>query len=423
MTNPLVTAIPTTGTGSAANVRAGLALALALPLADADAVAEFHTYDLAADGTLYPAVIYNGTVFEFDPDDTISGHDPDGGCITDASGRRYKNAGALKPDHFVLDKDLTAPPGTPDQGDAYVIATAATGAWAGHDGEIAYYGRQGWQFRTIAEGEIVYVSDESAYYSMPASGTLSLGLGNLAIGAGSIAAKQLRDPFGFRVQAQQNTPPGSLPAAGTSYIVGEVPTGAWVGKANQIAESNGSGWDYFVPVEGNQVYDIAAKLFKVFSSGAWSATSSTYVEAIPVVIDHVYNMTVPDDTEQIVKAFTFTLQPDDVVFFRILQFELTLKKASGANNNRNSGEVFFRLDGSATNFVEFNTQSTLVSSFSFSSSEATVPVDVMDVVQDSSEHSYNIGFLANYDTNPVVDAIRLRFKAMIFIYRNTIVES
>ncbi|NIP67909.1 MAG: DUF2793 domain-containing protein, partial [Planctomycetales bacterium] len=37
----------------------------------------------------------------------------------------------------VIDKDLTAPPGSPSNGDRYIIPTGATGAWAGHETEIA----------------------------------------------------------------------------------------------------------------------------------------------------------------------------------------------------------------------------------------------------------------------------------------------
>lgn len=45
----------------------------------------------------------------------------------------------------------TAPPGSPSDGDAYVVGTGATGAWAGEDGKLAfYYG--GWNFRTVREG-------------------------------------------------------------------------------------------------------------------------------------------------------------------------------------------------------------------------------------------------------------------------------
>lgn len=46
------------------------------------------------------------------------------------------------------------------------------------------------------------------------------------------------------------TPPGS-PAAGDAYIVAASPTGAWAGKAEQIAfYQSGTGWRFVVPFEG-----------------------------------------------------------------------------------------------------------------------------------------------------------------------------
>jgi hypothetical protein len=43
----------------------------------------------------------------------------------------------------VLDRDLTAPPGSPANGDSYIPAAGATGAWSGWDGQIAVY-NGGW---------------------------------------------------------------------------------------------------------------------------------------------------------------------------------------------------------------------------------------------------------------------------------------
>ena len=37
----------------------------------------------------------------------------------------------------VIDADLSAPPGSPSEGDRYIVGPSATGDWSGHDGEIA----------------------------------------------------------------------------------------------------------------------------------------------------------------------------------------------------------------------------------------------------------------------------------------------
>ena len=71
----------------------------------------------------------------------------------------------------VIDKDLTAPPGTPATGDRYLIgldtsASVATGAWAGKDGQIAEYDGATWLFTVPVTGTFVSADDETGglYY-------------------------------------------------------------------------------------------------------------------------------------------------------------------------------------------------------------------------------------------------------------------
>ena len=39
----------------------------------------------------------------------------------------------------VLDRHLTAPPASPADGDRYIVASGATGAWSGWDLNVAYW--------------------------------------------------------------------------------------------------------------------------------------------------------------------------------------------------------------------------------------------------------------------------------------------
>lgn len=64
----------------------------------------------------------------------------------------------------VLDKDLTAPPGSPATGDRYIIAAGATGAWATHDGEITEWNGTAWEFIDPNEGYATRVEDENRIY-------------------------------------------------------------------------------------------------------------------------------------------------------------------------------------------------------------------------------------------------------------------
>ncbi len=61
----------------------------------------------------------------------------------------------------VLDRDLTAPPGSPSDGDRYLVAASATGAWSGQDGKIAAYQDGAWAFYSAKTGWLCYVADEA----------------------------------------------------------------------------------------------------------------------------------------------------------------------------------------------------------------------------------------------------------------------
>ena len=63
----------------------------------------------------------------------------------------------------VKDRDLATPPGSPANGDTYIIATSPTGAWAGRTaGDLAMYSTQdaAWRFKTPRLGMFAYIEDE-----------------------------------------------------------------------------------------------------------------------------------------------------------------------------------------------------------------------------------------------------------------------
>ena len=59
----------------------------------------------------------------------------------------------------IKDRNLTAPPGSPTEGDRYIPAATATGAWASQENKIAVY-LSGWVFITPKEGWIAHIDDE-----------------------------------------------------------------------------------------------------------------------------------------------------------------------------------------------------------------------------------------------------------------------
>jgi hypothetical protein len=71
----------------------------------------------------------------------------------------------------VLSKNLTAPPASPNVGDRYWIAPGATGAWSGHDYQIATWNGSAWEFEEVTDGDCAFVMDENIFYYYDAGET------------------------------------------------------------------------------------------------------------------------------------------------------------------------------------------------------------------------------------------------------------
>ncbi|HEX4301557.1 MAG TPA: DUF2793 domain-containing protein [Rhizomicrobium sp.] len=60
-----------------------------------------------------------------------------------------------------LDRDLSAPPSSPADGDTYLVKATASGAWTGQSNKIAYVSDGAWRFAAPFTGLAAYVVDES----------------------------------------------------------------------------------------------------------------------------------------------------------------------------------------------------------------------------------------------------------------------
>lgn len=79
----------------------------------------------------------------------------------------------------VIDMDLTAPPGSPSDGDLHIVGGSATGAWVGEDGNLARYVSEGdfWQFYEAGtQVKVVLNLDDGALYAYDGSWGLVAGL-------------------------------------------------------------------------------------------------------------------------------------------------------------------------------------------------------------------------------------------------------
>lgn len=61
----------------------------------------------------------------------------------------------------VIDRDLSAPPSAPSEGDCYIVAAAATGAWSTHDQKLAAWQDGAWMFYAPKKGWLSWIGDEA----------------------------------------------------------------------------------------------------------------------------------------------------------------------------------------------------------------------------------------------------------------------
>jgi hypothetical protein len=61
----------------------------------------------------------------------------------------------------VLDRDLTTPPGSPSDGDRYIVASGATGLWAGWDLNVTTWVDGVWMRLVPRPGWLVWIADEA----------------------------------------------------------------------------------------------------------------------------------------------------------------------------------------------------------------------------------------------------------------------
>ncbi len=60
----------------------------------------------------------------------------------------------------VADRDRADPPAGPGDGESYIVATGASGAWAGNPGNVATWQDGVWRIRTPRVGWLAWVEDE-----------------------------------------------------------------------------------------------------------------------------------------------------------------------------------------------------------------------------------------------------------------------
>lgn len=216
------------------------------------------------------SVVLAGRLYYYDGADASSVHDGLN-VLVDAVGRRYKLREALQVFSGIwriTDKDLAAPPGSPTEGSAYIVAAGASGAWAGQSGKIAIRAAGTWAFSTPLAGAQAWVIDEATYYHYNGTAWASGLPGQTA--AASIKLSHMHSgQIMLAVEGTSNNPGGS-PANGTAYIVGASPTGNFSGFAPKAVAIRESGaWVAYTPAAGWRVDDKSTGNQLRYSGSAW----------------------------------------------------------------------------------------------------------------------------------------------------------
>ena len=77
----------------------------------------------------------------------------------------------------IQDRHLTAPPVGPASGACYIVASVASGAWAGKEKYVAQYRNAAWVFFAPFEGLTVYLADENVYLLYDGAAWVLMGVG------------------------------------------------------------------------------------------------------------------------------------------------------------------------------------------------------------------------------------------------------
>ncbi len=168
----------------------------------------------------------------------------------------------------VIDRTLATPPGSPADGDVYIVAGSPTGAWSGQAGKIAAY-FAGWKFKTPREGWVAWVQNEDALIAYDGS---SWGMFKHGAALGS------------------NSAPGF-------FFSGDTNTGVYSPGADQVAVATNGTQRLTVSANGSTVVGMAALstsatdgfLYIPTCAGTPSGTPTAFTGRAPIVLDTTNN--------------------------------------------------------------------------------------------------------------------------------------
>lgn len=397
-----VAALPISGAPNKTLLRNVLVQRMPYVLGDAENFANVIAIDPDTAATIVD-VLYLGRAFHYDPTDTTTTADGTS-CLVSSDGLRFKlSQGTDVFCYAVLDNTIATPPVSPSIGDAYLVAAAATGAWAGKSGQVAARTRRGWEFINFGIGRLVYVESVESYYHKTSAGAWVAGIGNQTIGANSVALSAAIN-FGKRLIVENQTttaPPGS-PSVGTAYIIGAGATGAWAGQDGKLAICEvASTFTIYQPSNGWAAYDKA-------QSNEFRHNGSSWVSAIGALLGHGYVFTTSGSTTFVAgSAFTASHATAPTTSNAYTQDNATLSwtaRKSGAKLRfKYSWQGLGDWDGSQPTFALFRGSETTALAWyavSDTSANANGNVEFLILSADATAQTYTIRLIQGTSSGP-----------------------
>ncbi|SCD23535.1 phage tail protein [Brucella inopinata] len=156
---------------------------------------------------------------------------------------------------------ITAPPANPAAWDTYIIPVGATGAWTGHAQKLAEWNGQAWNITAPKDGHGIGLPDGRVFIRI--GGVYVEWLASRDwVSTRKTPIGQLNSLPWLPVKSITLTAPPTTPSEGDIYVVAAGATGAWAGKAGQIAEWSSAAWRFSAPSDGHGVSLPDGRIFE-----------------------------------------------------------------------------------------------------------------------------------------------------------------
>jgi hypothetical protein len=168
-----------------------------------------------------------------------------------------------------LSRSVSTPPGSPVNGDLYIVGPSATGLWSGYDDDLAVWvsADAAWTFYSPNSGFSCIVEDEGRVVVWDTNAWID-GISLDQTWENKLSRLSILD-------RDLTAPPGS-PTVGDSYIPATTATGDWAGHEDEVAiwwqapwESSPS-WHFHTPETGLRAYIVDEDVLSLWDSAAWT---------------------------------------------------------------------------------------------------------------------------------------------------------